>query len=271
MESISFDRAADIYDQTRSHPPGITQSAASVLAGLLPAHANLLEIGIGTGRIALPLHAAGFRLTGLDISRKMMERLRQKQGQQPGPNLIEASALSLPLISGSFDAVVGVHVLHLIPGWRTVLKEVRRVLRPEGSLIIGYDWHPDDCPSSLLRQQWDKLITAYGIQSHPVLSSFEEVLAALRQMGAHDEELIGAEWTKSFTIQDELARLESRTWSATWHVPEAVLANAVLRLKAWSEVTFSTLNAPYVTPRRFIWQRFTWGNNQAAKGTEDGQ
>lgn len=258
MTSISFDRAAEIYDQTRSHPPGITQSAAERLASRLPPNARLLEIGVGTGRIALPLQAVGLRMTGLDISRRMMERLLTKLEGQAPPALMEASALDLPLVSGSFEAVVGVHVLHLIPGWQRVLGETHRVLKPGGTLALGYDWHPEDCPSSLLRARWDELINAQGVESHPVLRSFEEVTDWLRQSGAQHEELVGAEWSRSFTLQNELDRLQSRAWSATWHIPETVFAPAMAELTGWAAARFGSLDQPCQSFRRFIWQLFRW-------------
>ena len=65
-ESLSFDRVADRYDATRVHP---AEASAEIAAGLMrvggiQAGAEVLEIGIGTGRIALPLLASGVNVTG---------------------------------------------------------------------------------------------------------------------------------------------------------------------------------------------------------------
>jgi SAM-dependent methyltransferase len=72
------DRIADAYDSW-FHPPTDVESAVEVLAGLAgPGPA--LELGIGTGRIALPLAARGVAVHGVDASQAMVDKLRDKPG-----------------------------------------------------------------------------------------------------------------------------------------------------------------------------------------------
>ena len=68
----------------------------------------------GHGRIAKPLLAAGVRITGIDLSRNMMNRLRETLGDLPAPALLNGDITRLPFASESFDAVIGVHILHLV-------------------------------------------------------------------------------------------------------------------------------------------------------------
>jgi Methyltransferase domain len=75
------DRIADVYDELYGEVPFSGDPSATVtflrsVAGTGP----VLELGIGTGRIALPLHAAGVEVHGIDASEKMVERLRAKPG-----------------------------------------------------------------------------------------------------------------------------------------------------------------------------------------------
>jgi Methyltransferase domain len=75
------DRIADFYDDIYGHAPAFGDISRPVaflasLAGSGPA----LELGIGTGRIALPLQAAGVRVHGIEASTAMVERLRAKPG-----------------------------------------------------------------------------------------------------------------------------------------------------------------------------------------------
>jgi len=79
------DRVADVYDQMTA---GLADPAAAVdrlaeLAGSGPA----LELGVGTGRVALPLAARGVTVHGIDASAAMVERLRAK----PGGDAIEVT------------------------------------------------------------------------------------------------------------------------------------------------------------------------------------
>src|SRR5262245_32739176 len=114
--SVSFDRAAEYYDQTRGFPPGVENPATALFmkAGNLTSHSRVLEIGVGTGRIALPLVSQVGSFFGIDISPAMMHRLRSKPGGEKIA-LIQGDALHLPFADASLDAVVAVHVFHLIP------------------------------------------------------------------------------------------------------------------------------------------------------------
>lgn len=67
-----FDRIADSYDETRSLSPDVTGAIARVLERELEGRGRCLEIGVGTGRIALPLHARGIPMAGIDLSARMI-------------------------------------------------------------------------------------------------------------------------------------------------------------------------------------------------------
>ncbi|HZD71427.1 MAG TPA: class I SAM-dependent methyltransferase [Actinomycetes bacterium] len=71
------DRIADVYDA--GELPADTEEAVEFLAGLAGA-GPVLELGIGTGRIALPLLERGLEVHGIDASERMVERLRGKPG-----------------------------------------------------------------------------------------------------------------------------------------------------------------------------------------------
>jgi SAM-dependent methyltransferase len=72
---------AATYDESSSDmfQPGVVDAAADVLAGLAGG-GRALELGIGTGRIALPLARRGVPVHGIDMSRAMVARLRAKPG-----------------------------------------------------------------------------------------------------------------------------------------------------------------------------------------------
>ena len=72
------DRIADVYDQWEGVPAD-SEEAAGFLAGLA-GDGPVLELGIGTGRIAVPLAERGLKVYGIDASRRMVERMRAKPG-----------------------------------------------------------------------------------------------------------------------------------------------------------------------------------------------
>lgn len=260
MNSISFDRAANIYDSTRGHPPEVSEKIAASLADHLPPKARILEIGVGTGRIARPLLKHAVRITGVDISRKMMERLREQlKIDDPPLNLIEADALMLPFSGNVFEAVISVHVIHLVSEWKRLLYEVQRVLSTPGSLILGYDSRPEDTPSALLRKKWDDIVAADSNHvRHDFIKKFHEVHQILSGMGAHYQEWTAVEWTPRSHLGEEIEKIEARTWSSTWQIDDNQHRTAINQLREWALETYGSLDYTYSHPWKFIWQRFHW-------------
>src|SRR5436189_3899438 len=71
-------RIAGVYDELHPSTPAV-DTAAAFLADAAGA-GRVLELAIGTGRVALPLRDRGVPVEGVDISPEMVERLRAKQG-----------------------------------------------------------------------------------------------------------------------------------------------------------------------------------------------
>ena len=66
-ESVRFDGAAEHYDQTRAIPDETMGRTISLLASELRDRGSVLEVGVGTGLLALRLHEAGIPVSGLDL------------------------------------------------------------------------------------------------------------------------------------------------------------------------------------------------------------
>ena len=94
------------------------------------ARGRTLDLGCGTGR-NLPIFPTTVRAVGLDPS---FEALRRARRRAPATPLVQGSAEALPFRDGCFDTVVSGLVLCSVPDPAIGLAEVRRVLRPEGTL-----------------------------------------------------------------------------------------------------------------------------------------
>jgi len=81
-ETTYGERIADVYD-TLTEVPTDTDEAVALLAELAKG-GRALDLGIGTGRLALPLQARGIKVEGIDASPAMVEKLRSKPG---GPEI----------------------------------------------------------------------------------------------------------------------------------------------------------------------------------------
>lgn len=139
-DSIVFDHAAGFYDETRGYPPGIAEQVAQAVTevGQLNDTTRLLEIGIGTGRVALPVAKhSGAYVVGVDLSLEMMQKLHDKRTTERIDS-VRGDVMQLPIGDASVDHAMAAHIFHLIPDWRAALDETRRVLRPGGVLLLVY-------------------------------------------------------------------------------------------------------------------------------------
>jgi SAM-dependent methyltransferase len=113
----------------------LAKLTATVLS-LAPAGAELLDLGCGSGDLARRLAAEGYRMTGCDISPRMLE---QAAAADPGRTVrwvaLEPDWRSLPFAPASVDAVVATSVFEYLADPARVLAECARVLRPGGVLL----------------------------------------------------------------------------------------------------------------------------------------
>jgi ubiquinone/menaquinone biosynthesis C-methylase UbiE len=240
--SVSFDRVASLYDGTRGYPEGVGAAIAEGMMrhGPLAPGSTALEIGIGTGRIALPLLERGITIMGADISERMTERLRAKyeaertaRPDQPWGELVVklADGARLPFADASFDAVIAVHVLHLVTNWRGALTEALRTLRPGAPLLLGQDMSHGSQIAHPLQDEWVEIVRSLGL--HPKRAgapAFADILAEARGRGLAVEEWTIAEWTATHTAEESFSYIANQVWSLTWQVPEDIFAESVRRL-----------------------------------------
>jgi SAM-dependent methyltransferase len=237
-DSIVFDRAAGIYDATRGFPPGVEDRVAEafVRAGALAADSRVLEVGVGTGRIALPLAKRVGRVLGVDRSAPMLGKLREKRAAL-AVLPARADAERLPLPDASVDAAVAVHVFHLIPGWRAVLAELARVLRPGGVLLHGAD---EDPRGAAWRAWRARVETRFGVENVGVpRARIERFLEEEGWRPAGVERVRFGRRTRPRAVLDRVA---SRAWSLTWRMSDAQLAEAVEALRADLVAAFGDLD-----------------------------
>jgi len=130
-ESIPFDRIAHRYEETRGGIARGQRFSATIDTQLAPG-STVLEIGVGTAAGAAPLADLGHRVTGLDLSRQMLDLGIERL---PGA-LTLADAEVLPVADASVDAVLAVWAVHVVGDQEAMLNEVRRVVRPGGLFLV---------------------------------------------------------------------------------------------------------------------------------------
>jgi ubiquinone/menaquinone biosynthesis C-methylase UbiE len=235
--SISFDRAADYYDQTRGFPAGhdVPATRLFVEAGKLHAGSRVLEVGIGTGRIAAPL-ASQFdgSYHGIDISAAMLARLHGKIGSER-VHPIQGDATQLPFPSHSFDAVVAVHIFHLIPNWRGVLNEVARVLKADGVLLHGLG---QQVAEYALTQVWNDAIGEAGFTIHTPVPTGSTAEFLTDAGWLEQGESLTYHYTDEKSPQDFLDGIRKRYWSSTWRIDEETYNKGLQKLEDYITAHF---------------------------------
>jgi SAM-dependent methyltransferase len=98
---------------------------------------KVLEIGLGQGAESEQLIRRGARWSGLDLTAESVARVGARLALRdlPYDDLKQGSALEIPYPDDSFDHVFSHGVLHHIPDILTAQKEIRRVLKPGGTLV----------------------------------------------------------------------------------------------------------------------------------------
>ena len=212
--SRSFDRVAEIYDATRSLPGEVMKRLMKILSAELRGCAEILDVGVGTGRLAEPLQDVGFEVVGIDISRKMAGKAREKGVK----HLLLADARFLPFRSEVFDAAICVHVLHLISEWRKVLQEICRVSRSAFFSLSNTLRNP-------VREAYGRLLRRYGYEGHrPGISEQQ-----LEDLSKPAKSL----FVSSYDVHadDNLTSLKQQASSSQWEIPEDVNFKIVEELK----------------------------------------
>jgi len=98
---------------------------------------SVLEVGIGTG-LNLPLYPAACRLTGIDLSREMLDKAveRVQTLAMPDVTLKVMDATSMDFGADEFDRAIATYTISAVPDPVAVLREMRRVVKPGGVIVI---------------------------------------------------------------------------------------------------------------------------------------
>jgi len=142
----NFDGWADRYDEPIAADSLLYARYDEVLdavvetAGVSP-EKRVLDIGTGTGNLALRCLARGASVVGLDPSERMLIHTRQRAGGDSRAEFrrIYEPCLHIPYPDSCFDAVISTYAYHHVPHRlrRATVREMVRLLRPGGSWAVG--------------------------------------------------------------------------------------------------------------------------------------
>jgi phosphatidylethanolamine/phosphatidyl-N-methylethanolamine N-methyltransferase len=135
MEGV-YDKIANVYDWTFGPTlhPGRIQALQRM--GIQTGD-RILEVGVGTG-INLGMYPKDSEVTGIDYSEQMLEKARERVARKDIKNarLLQMDGGDLKFADNSFDIVYAPYVISVVPDPVKVAREMYRVCRPGGRVII---------------------------------------------------------------------------------------------------------------------------------------
>lgn len=164
-----FDTQSARYDDWFKHNAHAYQSELLALRALMQHDGLSIEIGVGSGRFAAPLGIA----FGLDPSAPMLKRAAAR-----GISVVQGVAEALPFVDDCFDYVVMVTVLCFVTSPQQTLREVHRVLKPHGELVLAFIDR-----NSTLGHVYEQRKSDSDFYRDARFYSASEVLPLLRQTG----------------------------------------------------------------------------------------
>ncbi|HWV34181.1 MAG TPA: class I SAM-dependent methyltransferase [Thermomicrobiales bacterium] len=239
---LSFDEIARTFDGQRGLPSEALRAFVTFVDEFAQDRVlDIVEPGIGTGRIALPLAAAGHRIAGVDTSRPMLDACTAKATALEIVDcvtLAEGDATDLPYDDDAFDVGLFASLLYLVPDWESVLDEFARVVRPAGAVIQIRERTETGERLSKWDAAWRTRVEAAGFVHQSTSPTDDTVLVAMRRrwpdIGIHRL----ASWSFGQTVGEGRDGYGDRLRSLYPDIPDAVWESTVEDFLRWSEGAF---------------------------------
>lgn len=181
-----WNQAAEKYAARPVADASAFERKKAITRGLLTPEATILEIGCGTGSLALEMAPAAGHIHALDISSEMVRIANAKKAAQGVTNVtFHEGAVdgSLPFSPGSFDGAWAYSILHLVRDRRAAIERLFELLKPGGTLVssnvcLRESWVPYGAIIGVMR--W------FGMAPRVYLYDRETILRELHEVGFRD-------------------------------------------------------------------------------------
>ncbi len=159
-----FDSIAGDYDKWYADKLGrfVDETETRLALGLfLPKkHQRVLDVGCGTGNFSLKLARLGCKVTGIDLSKEMLARAKEKAGKEASEiDFRRMDVYDLQFPDNHFDGVFSMAAFEFVKEPQRAYNEMLRVLKPGGSMLIG---------TINLDSKWGDLYLSEDVQKNSV-------------------------------------------------------------------------------------------------------
>lgn len=171
-----YNLAAGRYDEKEGYLNSFEQKKLLPLLGDVK-NKTILDVGAGTGRLAVELAKfGGTQVTALDVSEKMLERLKKKN---PAIRCIVGDAEALPFVGGTFDMIIATFLIVHLKNPNRFFDEAYRVLKDGGRLVVTNINQKD--PPTVKTSEGDIIIESYYHRPEEVREALESLAFSVEQ------------------------------------------------------------------------------------------
>lgn len=240
--TLKFDALASEFDNQRGLPQHAIGAWMELIDGLaMKPSMEIVEPGIGTGRIALPIAMLGHQVTGADISMSMLDACAESADEfalGDCVTLLEADATNMPLADQSFDIGIVSQLLYLVDDWAAVLDELARLV-----VLGGYVIHlaePTTESTALQRWSagWREIIEATGYAHTDVSPTDNDVRAEFLRRWPDSEIRELTSWSFGQSVAAAMTDYANRLRPLYESVSDRDWADATERFLTWAAQEF---------------------------------
>ena len=252
-QRVDFSANAPIYDRRHGTVLALDIAQDLVSKSNLPREAHVLDIGAGTGRVAIAFAAMGHKTVALDPALPMLNELRGKTTDSQ-IQIVAGEGARLPFAACLFDGVILARVLYLMADWQTVVRQAYDVLKPGGCLF--HEWGNGEPGEEWvqIREKARTLFEKAGVKNpfHPGAQSESVIDEFLVALGLSRINVLRIGPGPSMTLLSFVEKIVSGELSYIWNVPRNIQESCLPQLKQWSENTFD-LKQAVPMPKELRW------------------
>jgi len=140
-----YDQDEELVEEWQCQDPALTNVTDLIMRMLQPLDGRALDVGCGTGRVAVRLAEQGFSVDALDVEEKVLDIARgvaERCKLDISFTLCDFAHERDRYASDSYDVVVCMEVLEHVENWQPLVEGMRRVLKPGGTLVITVPHDP---------------------------------------------------------------------------------------------------------------------------------
>lgn len=236
ISAVGFARGAEVYERARPEYPAEAVDWAVRRLGLGPGSV-VLDLAAGTGKLARALVACGPTVRAVDPSPEMLAQLRVIL---PTVDAREGTAEAIPLEDAAVDAVTVAQAFHWFEP-QAALREIHRVLRPEGGLALLWNSRELDDP---VQTAWGEIVReAKGsVLKRETLDERVEIARSglFGPLEEHEHR-----WAQHLAVEEFVDLVASRSYVARLDDPER--ERILPRVRALAERLGAPIPFRYVT------------------------